>query len=134
MIAQPPLAWLAVWLDSKPFGTARSISARISDRLSGSWFAVSEVRTAIMPQPMSTPTAAGTIACLVAITDPTVAPLPQWTSGIPAMWLCTNGSEATLRNCCIAPASNGWWLSHNLSGTPPLSWRENLFMASILND
>jgi len=30
-----------------------------------------------MPQPMSTPTAAGTIAARVAITEPTVAPLAE---------------------------------------------------------
>src|SRR3954462_2686381 len=132
VIAHPPLAWLALWLDSKPLGTARSISARISPRLSGSRSAVSEVRTAIIPQPMSTPTAAGTIACLVAITEPTVAPLPQWTSGIPAMWLWTKGSDATLRSCCIAPASKGWWLSHSFSGTPDVWCSENLFMALIL--
>jgi hypothetical protein len=58
-------------------GTALSISARIGARSSGRSFAVSEVRTADIPQPMSTPTAAGMIACLVAITDPTVAPLPR---------------------------------------------------------
>ena len=37
----------------------------------------SDVRIAIIPQPMSTPTAAGMIAPLVAITDPTVAPRPK---------------------------------------------------------
>ena len=36
----------------------------------------SGVRTAIMPQPMSTPTAAGMIAPSVGSTVPTVAPLP----------------------------------------------------------
>ena len=38
---------------------------------------VSGVLTAIIPQPMSTPTAAGMIAPLVASTVPTVAPLPK---------------------------------------------------------
>jgi hypothetical protein len=37
---------------------------------------VSEVFTADMPQPMSTPTAAGQTAPCIAITEPTVAPLP----------------------------------------------------------
>ena len=37
---------------------------------------MSEVRAAIMPQPMSTPTAAGITAPLVGITEPTVAPIP----------------------------------------------------------
>ena len=40
-----------------------------------------------MPQPMSTPTAAGTIAPFVATTLPTVAPRPQWTSGMAAIHL-----------------------------------------------
>ena len=42
------------------------------------------VRTAIMPQPMSTPTAAGMIAPTVGMTLPTVAPLPRCASGISA--------------------------------------------------
>lgn len=42
------------------------------------------VLTAIMPQPISTPTAAGMMARSVAMTLPTVAPMPQWTSGIAA--------------------------------------------------
>jgi hypothetical protein len=44
--------------------------------VSGRSFADSEVRTAAMPQPMSTPTAAGETASRKAITDPTVAPFP----------------------------------------------------------
>lgn len=40
-----------------------------------------EVCTAIMPQLMSTPTAAGMIAPRVGITLPMVAPMPQCTSG-----------------------------------------------------
>ena len=46
--------------------------------------AFNEVFTAIIPQPISTPTAAGIMAPLVAITEPIVAPIPQWTSGITA--------------------------------------------------
>ena len=49
------------------------------------------VRTAIMPQPMSTPTAAGMIAPSVGMTDPTVAPLPRWASGISATCGKMNG-------------------------------------------
>jgi len=45
---------------------------------------VNWVRTAAMPQPMSTPTAAGMIAPSVGITDPTVDPLPRCASGISA--------------------------------------------------
>ena len=44
------------------------------------------VLTAIMPQPISTPTAAGMIAPFVGTTDPTVAPMPRCTSGITAKW------------------------------------------------
>ena len=44
-------------------------------RLSGRWLTCKEVFTAIMPQPISTPTAAGMIAPRVGITLPTVAPI-----------------------------------------------------------
>ena len=37
-----------------------------------------------MPQPMSTPTAAGMIAPSVGMTEPTVAPMPRWASGMSA--------------------------------------------------
>ena len=47
-----------------------------------------------MPQPMSTPTAAGMIAPSVGMTEPTVAPLPRWASGISARCGCTNGIDA----------------------------------------
>ena len=43
-------------------------------------------KSAIIPQPMSTPTAAGQIAPFVAMTEPTVAPMPRCTSGIAAIW------------------------------------------------
>ena len=65
------------------------------------------VRTAIMPQPMSTPTAAGTIAPLVAMTEPTVAPLPKCTSGMMATWLWMKGSAAMLNSCRRAASSTG---------------------------
>lgn len=80
---------------TNPTGTACSIWERISRRESGKSAnnygvstklpvlrpahrpaAVSVVCTAFMPQPMSTPTAAGIIAPTVLITVPTVAPLP----------------------------------------------------------
>ena len=57
---------------------------------------------AIIPQPMSTPTAAGMIAPRVGITDPMVDPTPTWTSGIAATCECTNGSRATCSSCCTA--------------------------------
>ncbi len=47
-----------------------------------------------MPHPMSTPTAAGMMAPLVGITDPTVAPMPTWASGMRATWPSTMGSRA----------------------------------------
>src|SRR5262249_13859501 len=59
---QPPLR------PTPPCGTAASILSRKRLRLSGRSAAVSVVISAIMPQPMSTPTAAGTMAALVAIT------------------------------------------------------------------
>jgi len=52
------------------------------------------VRTAIIPQPMSTPTAAGMIAPSVGITDPTAAPFPWWASGISARCGQMKGMEA----------------------------------------
>jgi hypothetical protein len=60
-----------------------------------------------MPQPMSTPTAAGTIAPRVAITVPTVAPLPRCTSGITATGPARIGSSDTWRICSTASGSIG---------------------------
>ena len=77
------------------------------DRSSGRCSARIEVRTAIMPQPMSTPTAAGMMAPTVGITDPTVAPMPQCTSGITATCEWMNGSEATFFSCFSAASSMG---------------------------
>ena len=51
----------AAWCPPRPWGTARSMDERSWPRWSGRWRAWSEVRIAIMPQPMSTPTAAGMI-------------------------------------------------------------------------
>ena len=47
-------------------------------RVSGSCPAVSDVRTAFMPQPISTPTAAGMIACLVGMTLPMARELARF--------------------------------------------------------
>jgi hypothetical protein len=71
---------------AKPTGIEPSMSSRIDRRLSGRSLAVRFVFTAPIPQPMSTPTAAGETAPFIAITDPTVAPLPKWTSGMAATW------------------------------------------------
>jgi len=59
-----------------PCGTAFSMAARSGPRLSGRSLACNVVLHAIMPQPMSTPTAAGITALMVGITEPTVAPMP----------------------------------------------------------
>ena len=53
------------------------MSVRIALSESGNCDAVMFVITAAMPQPMSTPTAAGMIAPLVGMTEPTVAPRPK---------------------------------------------------------
>ena len=63
--------------------------------------------SAIMPQPMSTPTAAGMIAPFVGITLPTVAPMPRCTSGITATHLWTKGRRATLSSCARAAPRTG---------------------------
>lgn len=60
----------------RPTGIACSIFERSRDRSPGRSFAVRDVFTADMPQPMSTPTAAGHTAPRIAMTEPTVAPLP----------------------------------------------------------
>jgi hypothetical protein len=58
-----------------------------------------------MPQPMSTPTAAGMIAPRVGITEPTVAPLPRCASGISAMCGKMNGIDAVSIACCRVVSS-----------------------------
>jgi len=67
--------------------------------LSGRSAASSVVRVAIIPQPMSTPTAAGMIAPRVGMTLPIVEPLPRCTSGITARWRKMKGRRAVLINC-----------------------------------
>ena len=76
--------------------------------------AISEVRAAIMPQPMSTPTAAGMTAPLVGITDPTVAPMPTCTSGIAATCLKMKGICAARASCARALSSTGTPRVHSL--------------------
>lgn len=106
----------------RPWGTAASIAERSGARESGNWFAVSVVRTAIMPQPISTPTAAGTIAPLVAMTLPTVAPRPQCKSGMTARCWWMNGRAATWRSCAMAWSSIGTPLVQALIGAPAVRW------------
>jgi hypothetical protein len=86
---------------------------------SGRSFAVRLVRTAIIPQPMSTPTAAGMIAPFVGTTLPTVAPLPRCTSGIAATHLWMNGSCAMFTSWRRASGSNATPRVHARMGTPP---------------
>jgi hypothetical protein len=86
-------------------GTARSIASRSGRRTAGSSSTVYGVRTAIMPQPMSTPTAAGMIAPRVGMTDPTVAPRPRCASGISARCGWMNGIEAVVIACWRVPSS-----------------------------
>ena len=103
----------------RPCGTARSIAVRSGPSWSGRSSARSVVLAAIMPQPMSTPTAAGMIARRVGITLPTVAPMPKCTSGIAATWWKTNGSRATLASWRRASSSTGTPRVQSLTGTPP---------------
>ena len=63
------------------------------------------LRTAIIPQPMSTPTAAGIMAPSVGITEPTVAPLPRWQSGISATQGWMKGRLAVRSACSRVPSS-----------------------------
>ena len=90
-------------------------------------------RTAIMPQPMSTPTAAGMIAPLVGITEPTVAPMPKCTSGITATWLWMNGSHATFASC-VARRVLDRHAAHPGLDRPPLavSKTSNVLMTRLL--
>ena len=79
--SQPPTPYTlagftGVLCSPKPTGTYRSMRLRSGPRSSGRSDAVSDVRTALIPQPMSTPTAAGDTASRIAITLPTVAPFP----------------------------------------------------------
>ncbi|MNV66873.1 hypothetical protein D3C71_1596480 [compost metagenome] len=71
-----------------------------------------------MPQPMSTPTAAGMMAPTVGITLPMVEPLPRCTSGITARCLKMNGSCAVSSSCWRAWASTGTPWVQSLIGVP----------------
>src|SRR5450432_2469033 len=80
---------------SMPTGMARSMALRSARRSSGRSVARRLVSMAAMPQPMSTPTAAGAIAPRIAMTEPTVAPRPACTSAMTATWCATHGRPAT---------------------------------------
>lgn len=102
----------------RPCGTAFSIAERMPSRVSGRSLAISEVRAAIMPQPISTPTAAGITAPLVGITEPTVAPIPTCTSGMAATCLKMNGILAARESWSRALSSTGTPRVHILIGAP----------------
>ncbi len=97
--------------------------ARSAASDSGRSLALSVVCTAIMPQPMSTPTAAGMIAPFVAITEPTVAPLPTCTSGITARCECTNGMRAMFASWVLACSSTGTPRVHIFTWRPPSTFK-----------
>src|SRR4051812_24521370 len=72
---------------------------------SGRSAAVRSVSLAIIPQPMSTPTAAGMIAPSVGMTLPTVAPIPTCASGMSATWPATTGRRAARAACSMVAGS-----------------------------
>ena len=64
------------------------------------------VRTAIMPQPMSTPTAAGMrVSAKVGMTLPTVAPLPRCASGMSATWPAIPWARESMSACLRVTSS-----------------------------
>ena len=67
---------------------------------------------AAMPQPRSTPTAAGETAWRMAMTEPTVAPLPKCTSGMTATWWKTQGRAAMFLSWARACDSTSWASAH----------------------
>ena len=81
--------------------------------VSGSWSSVTSSSAAIMPQPMSTPTADGITAPVVGITDPTVAPIPTCASGMSATWPSTIGRRAVFCACWMVCSSIS--LAHEMS-------------------
>src|SRR5687768_2122440 len=112
----------------------RSIELRSCARSSGRSFAVSVVRTAAMPHPMSTPTAAGMIAPRVGTTEPTVAPMPRCTSGMTATHGPTNGSEAMLRSCWWACGSSGTPCTQPLIGVLPCACRNSNWLCMFMGN
>ena len=79
---------------ANPDGTDAAMASSAGARSSGRCEAVCRERTAVMPHPRSTPTAAGMMAASVGITDPTVAPMPTWASAISATSPDTAGLRA----------------------------------------
>jgi hypothetical protein len=111
------------WPLPTPAGTAFSTRGRSGSSVSGSWSAVTSRRAAIIPQPMSTPTAEGMTASRVGMTEPTVAPIPTWASGIRATWSSTMGRRAAADAWRMAPSSTSVAHDHSRSVTlsmPPM--------------
>src|SRR5688572_28768305 len=115
-----------------PTGTLRSIEPRSCARLSGRFLARRVVRTAAMPQPMSTPTAAAMIAPRVGTTEPTVAPMPRCTSGMTATHGPTNGSVAMFRSCARALSSSGTPRTQPLIGVAPSACRNSKLLCVFM--
>src|SRR4029453_14832670 len=107
---------------------ASSRSERRPRRLSGRPAAVRLVRTAPIPQPMSTPTAAGETAPRMPMTEPTVAPFPKCTSGMTATW-ATQGRLAMLRSWVSACDST--WSTGVQSRTSTVSPRSRARLMAL---
>ena len=59
------------------------------------------------------------VALIVAITEPTVAPMPKCTSGMVVMCLKPKGSRAAALSWRLASSSTGTLRADILIGTPP---------------
>src|SRR5919199_4916344 len=101
----------------RPTGTRRSTSARTRGKsVRSEWR--SRGGAGIMPQPMSTPTAAGMMMSRVRMALPTHAPLPMWASGMIAT-RSTPGTAARCRTCFQTSGSIGTPWSHACTSGPP---------------
>src|SRR5918995_5627467 len=79
------------------------------------------VLTAIIPQPISTPTVAGITAFFVATTEPTMLPLPRCASGMRATCLNKHGRRETLRSIDCSSVENSWLAHERMSlWAPPI--------------
>src|SRR6266581_8496732 len=103
----------------KPTGIASSIAKRKSFNLPSRIPLLNGVFTAIMPQPMSTPTVAGITASFVAMTEPTMLPLPRCASGISATCLNKHGKRETLRSIDCSSMLNSWLAHDRISCLAP---------------
>ena len=96
----------------KPTGISSSIAKRKSFNRPSRMPLLNGVFTAIMPQPMSTPTVAGITASFVAMTEPTMLPLPKCASGIKATCRNKHGKRETLRSIDCSSMLKSW-LAHD---------------------